>query len=477
VLALTNLAMTGTRNAYYGPNIDIYDASVPIGAEVEGRGPLEGLVLAGGPQVYWGANPGVFARYSWNLGRTRWTLVHQEDIAQQGAAADNRAIPQLVTRKSALAMVAPLGPAELTAGGIFAGSDRLGMTYEELVPSTGGPTYNGQGFHILEDEIRWIDTLGGKAKLTWEPGRTHIYVQGAYRGLVADGGPDETVTFTGWSLKDGGQGNGVQLLSGVAIDVGALQIAPNFLYQRPFVGALPALATAWDPATATLYPGLSPRNSLDDPFAVLGNRETVAGELMLVWDPTPGTWFWAWDNALHEDAPLAGALNFVYRHQPTQRDAMFGFDEEGTLFAFSDAPVAADVWLVDLLLMAKLGPVSRLIVGAMGGQEQSTGDSDRMVNRSAVTADLWLRDTALKTALRWNDWGPYDYHQTFNLTFPFQASADLSTGVRGFTLDDPGTRVGARFKYRTFDAFSPDPMQTGAEGHELELFTYLSFRM
>jgi hypothetical protein len=100
-----------------------------------------------------------------------------------------------------------------------------------------------------------------------------------------------------------------------------------------------------------------------------------------------------------------------------------------------------------------------------------------MVNRSAVTADLWLRDTALKTALRWNDWGPYDYHQTFNLTFPFQATSDLSTGVRGFTLDDPGTRVGARFKYRTFDEFSPDPMQTGAEGHELELFTYLSFRM
>lgn len=465
------------RDAYYGPNIDIYDAAVPIGAEIEGRGPLEGLVVAGGPQVYWGANPGVFARYSWDMVGGTWTLVHQEDVAQQGAAADNRAIPQLVTRKTALATETSLGPVDLTAGGIMAGTDRLGMAYEELRSSSGGASYNGQGFHIFEDEIRWADTLGAKAKLTWEPGPTHIYVQGAYRGLVADGGPDETVTFTGWSLKDGGQGNGVQLLSGIAIDVGTVQIAPNFLYQKPFVGPLPVLGTTWDAETGFLYPGLAPRNSLADPFAVLGNRETIAGEMLLVWDPTPGTWFWGWDNPMHEDAPVAAAFDFVYRHQPTQRDAMFGFDEEGTLFAFSRAPVAADIWTAEMTLMANLGPAHRLFLGGMGGREQSTGDDDRMVNRAAVTADLWAKRTALKTAVRWNDWGPFDYHRTFNLTFPFQASADLSTGVRGFSMEDPGTRLGARFKYRTFDEFSPDPLVTGGEGHELELYTYLTFQM
>ena len=85
--------------------------------------------------------------------------------------------------------------------------------------------------------------------------------------------------------------------------------------------------------------------------------------------------------------------------------------------------------------------------------------------------------TALKTAVRWNDWGPYDYHRTFNLTFPFQTSVDLSTGMRGFTLENPGTRLGARFKYRTFDEHSIDFDQFGEDGHQTEVFTYLSFQM
>ena len=33
-------------------------------------------------------------------------------------------------------------------------------------------------------------------------------------------------------------------------------------------------------------------------------REQVAAEMMLVFAPTPGTWMWAWDNDLREDAPL-----------------------------------------------------------------------------------------------------------------------------------------------------------------------------
>jgi hypothetical protein len=113
----------------------------------------------------------------------------------------------------------------------------------------------------------------------------------------------------------------------------------------------------------------------------------------------------------------------------------------------------------------------------MVGSDQSMGDDPRLVTRTAFLADFYKGNHALKTAFRWNDWGPYDYHRTFNLTFPFQAMADLSTGVRGFRLEDTGTRLGTRFKYRTFDEFSPDPLVTGGEGHELELFTYLTFQM
>jgi beta-galactosidase len=466
------------RQAFYGPNIDIYDAAVPIGVEFEGKNALDGLAIAGGPQVYWGANPAVFGRYGWDLGKSRWTVVHQEDITQQGAAAANRAIPQLVTRKTALHIERPLGGLHLDLGGIMAGTDRLGMTYEDLRPASDSDlSYQSSGYHVYEDTIQWIDTLGTKAKLTWEPGRTHIYVQGAYRGLVADGGPDETVTFTGWTLKDGGQGNGIQLLSGVAVDVGTLQVAPNFLYQKPFVGPIDPVGSTFNPDTGYYYPGVAARNFIDDPFAVMGNRETIAGEMLFVWDPTPGTWFWAWDNPLREDAPFAASLDLVYRHQPTTTDANFGFTEDGTLFAFASAPAATDVWTATLTTLSRLPGDKRLQLAAMTGQETSSGDSDRVVWRTMVSGDLWIKKTALKTSLHWNDWGPFDFHRTFNLTYPFQARADLSTGLRGFALEDPGTRLGARFKYRTFDEFSPEPELFNGEGHELEVFTYLSLRM
>ena len=267
------------------------------------------------------------------------------------------------------------------------------------------------------------------------------------------------------------------MLTGAAVDVGTLQVAPNFLYQKPFVGPNPSLPSVWNADTGYYFPGLASRNGIDDPFAVLGNRETIAGELLFVWDPTPATWFWAWDNPLHEDAPVAASLDLVYRHQPTTRDGMFGFTADGTLFAFATAPPAADVWNATLTLLSRAGPEDRIQVSAMVGSDQSTGDDPRLVTRTAVTADYWHGATALQTAFKWNDWGPYDYHRTFNLTFPFQALADLSTGVTAFSLERTGTRLGTRFKYRTFDEFSPDPLVTGGEGHQLEIFSYLSFQM
>lgn len=465
------------REAYYGPSIDIYDAAVPIGVEMEGKGVFDGLAVAAGPQVYWGANPGVFARYSVGIGKTTATVVHQEDLAPQGAAAANRAIPQLVTRKSTLHLARNVGGVKAELGGILAGTDRLGMAYVDPRSAGDGPSYQDSGVHLYEDQIQLVDTLGTKVKLSWEPGPVHAYLQAAYRGLVADGGPDQTTTFTGWTLKDGGQGNGTQLLSGVAVDVGKLQIAPNFMYQQPLVGPLPTVASSWNPSTGWFYPGTAARNATSDPFAVGANRETIAGELMFVWDPTPGTWFWAWDNPMHEDAPFAAALDLVYRHQPTSRDANFGFTEQGELFASAAAPPAADVWTAELTTLSRLGPQHRLQLGVLAGQEQSTGDDARLVNRTVVSADWYHKTTAVKTAFKWNDWGPYDYHRTFNLTYPFQAMLDLSSGVRGFVMEDHGSRLGLRTKYRTFDEFSPDPLVFGADGHQLEVFSYLSFAM
>jgi hypothetical protein len=70
---------------------------------------------------------------------------------------------------------------------------------------------------------------------------------------------------------------------------------------------------------------LKPRKNIQDPFAVRGNRETVAGEVLLSYDPTPATWMYEWDNDFAEDAKFAMNLGFVFRHQPTTQDAAIGF--------------------------------------------------------------------------------------------------------------------------------------------------------
>lgn len=464
------------REANYGDAIDIYDAEAPSGIEIEGKAALEGLGLAFGPQVYWGANPTVIGRYRRSTGPLTWTVMHQEDIAAQADVAGSRAIPEPVGRKSALAVEGAAGPVGFELGGVVAGTEDLGDTFFAVVEAAPGESYAGSGYHVLEDTVEWFDTLGAKGRVTFEAGSVRGYVLGTYRGLVADTGPDATTTFTGWGLKDHGVGNVLAGLAGVAVDVGRLQIAPNVLVQKPLVGPLPVVAPEWDPATGWYTPGLTPRNIVDDPFVVGANRETVGAELLLVWDPTPGSWFWAWDAAQHEDARFAAALDLIYRHQPTSRDATLGFTEDGTLFTFASAPPAADVWDATLRVISVPAPDLRILGTLYAGQTQSTGDDARLVLRYGAEAAVWWRATALTVAGRVNDYGPYDYYRTFNLTYPLQGSVDLSTGLNGFRLPLSGTRLGVRVKGRTHDAFSPDA-ETLGEGSEFEAATYLSVRL
>ena len=54
-----------------------------------------------------------------------------------------------------------------------------------------------------------------------------------------------------------------------------------------------------------------------------------------------------------------------------------------------------------------------------------------------------------------NDFGPYDYHRDFNMTYPLQLMADISYNLgkpRWFSL--PQTKVGVRGTFRTLDRYS-----------------------
>ncbi len=431
--------------ANYGPNLDIYNGEV-LGFEVDGKKSLKGFKAAFGPQLWWGANPAALLKYSTKLGHTDVTAVYHEDIDDVAEAVTSIAVPLPKTRRVTLHLKRKFGNLGLEAGGIWGGQPLNGRTFQIVNGESGNYT-------VFEDEISSKDNWGGKAKITYSKGAFNWYAQGAAMGLVARGGADYTRTFTGWKLKDTGSGNQTNFLSGFTFLMGNLQIAPNFLWQKPIVDPIPGDVQA---------PGRL-RNIQDDPFAVRQNRETVAGELLLTYDPTPGTWMYEWDNDRKEDAKFAMNLGFVYRHHPTSQDAAIGFLSNRTSFAFPGAAPAQDLWEVHGKFISKITPDFGFISNFYAGDAQSNGSDARLITRFGTDLRVIYNKLKLTSAVKVNDWGPYDYHRDFNLTYPLQLMADLSTTVGKpdwFIL--PNTKVGLRFTWRSLDQYSPryNPTQT-----------------
>jgi hypothetical protein len=464
------------REANYGPNIDIYRGNAPFGVVFSGKDWLDGLKVAVGPELYWGANPSIVAKYRRNVGPVAVTLMHQEDIARGSSQQTSSVIRERVARRTALSLEWSRGPVLLEVGGLFAAPQRIGEEFT-WTRRTDGPSYRGTGYEVLQDKVQLLDTLGAKARLTYDMGAVRWFAQSSFRGLVADGGPEQRTVLTGWSLRESGRGNHYGGQVGAAVQVGSsFQVSPNLLYQKPLIGPNPALGDAYDAVTGMYYPGVRPRNVLTDAFTVLDNRETVGAELLLTFDPTPGTWFWSWDREMREDAPFAAGLDLVYRRQPTSRDAGVAILADGSTVAFDNAPPAADEWEASLRVVGNPSPRLKLYGTALVGSLQSPGEDARQVRRFGLDGSA-LYDTLLFTAqFRLDDWGPYDYHRVFNLTYPLQLGGDVSYGLKRPVLGSVTTRFGLRGLVRYLDEYSEGldaaALAEGLKGREYEVGAY-----
>lgn len=461
--------------ANYGPNIDIYNGEAPFGFELAGKKAFKDLKVAFGPQLWWGANPAILAKYTKRIGKFDVTGIFHEDLDTQAPAVSSFAVPIPPTRRAALHTKRKLGRLGVELGGIWSNSNRVGETFQVTRQNEEGKT------EVFQDETTMSDTWGGKFKLTYAAGRIQWYAQGAAHGLLAMGGTDYTKTFTGWRLKDSGSGNQYNFLTGFTVGFGNLQIAPNFLWQRPIEDPMPANA----PAPAR------PRNILDDPFAVRSNRETVAGEMLITYDPTPATWMYEWDNDIAEDAKFAISSGFVYRHLPTSQDAAIGILGDGrTIFAFPGAAPAQDLWEAYARIVSKFTPNFGFVSNLFAGTAQANGSDARLIKRFGGDLRAIYKKTKLTGMVKVNDWGPFDYHRDFNLTFPLQLMADISTslGKPGW-FELPNSRMGLRYTWRSLDRYSPryspttkidasgqvvpDPTAVGfGNGQEWEIQTY-----
>ena len=461
--------------ANYGPNIDIYNGAAPSGVEFTGKRSLSGFSLAMGPELWWGANPAILLKYTRKLAGFDVTGIFHEDLDQRGGSESSFAIPQPKTRRATIYLKRQFGKVGFEIGGIWGGQPLQGRDFQLV----GGEPGN---YTTYVDQINSDDTWGGKTKITYQQGKINWYASAAAQGLVANGGGDFTQTFTGWRLKDSGSGNQYNILSGFTYSIGNLQIGPNFLWQRPIEGPIPSGVDA---------PG-RPRNILNDPFAVRSNREMTAGEILFTFDPTPGTWMYQWDNDRAEDAKFALSTGFVFRHLPTSQDAAIGILPDGrTFFPFPGAAPAADLWEAHARIVSRLSPDFGLVANIYGGTAQANGSDQREIERFGADVRTIYKHLKITAGVKINDWGPYDYHRDFNLTYPSQLILDINTSLgKPSWFDLPNTKIGIQGMYRTLDQYSPrynptqivnaagqlvpDPTAIGfGNGNEWEIRTYV----
>jgi hypothetical protein len=202
-----------------------------------------------------------------------------------------------------------------------------------------------------------------------------------------------------------------------------------------------------------------------------------------------------WNNDEEEDAPFAVSADFVYRHLPTTMDATLGFMANRTMFVFNGAPRAHDLWEINTRIVSKLNTSYGLIANLLLGNAQANGTDERIIQRYSGDVSMIYKKMKLTSFVKVNDWGPYDYHRDFNLTYPLQLMADLSVSPgkqKWFSL--PNTRIGLRCTWRSLDQYSPrynptstldssgqwvpDPKAPGyGNGNEWEIRTYIHFNI
>ena len=435
---------------------DIWNAKAPEGIEITGKeGPWKGLTLLFGPEVYWGANPKAMLKYDFRMANFDWTFIHSEDFARLDEGASATQATDRQSRQTTLTAERTLGNGmKLELGGIISAPERIDEGFDRL---------DGSG-NVFFDEIDFEDTLGFRGKLEFPFLGTQSYVLAQHAGLVANAGQHHrTFGVTDPSaLPNSGFGNKREYEAGFIWQTGNLMVMPRILYRDNLVHANRLIEPSI--SGSVLRPGLNPRDTDADPFAVLGNREARSGEVYLTWDPTGATPFYDWDNDWREDAKLAFNVGATYTSFPTATDAYLIFlPEFGTNASFGQGLPSEDVFTVKSRIVMNPTPNAKYIFRLEHASQQSTGNpvgGTRDFSKLSWRAE-WNRKHIFEGFFFKDAWGPYDFYQQLNFTFPEQYKLDYSirlggSGQLGSAEEErDATRIGIRAHYRTVDENSP----------------------
>ena len=121
-----------------------------------------------------------------------------------------------------------------------------------------------------------------------------------------------------------------------------------------------------------------------------------------------------------------------------------------------------------------------MILDVHGGLQEARGDSDRFVHLFGANMKLWYNRWGTDTEIKVNHWGPFDYYQDYNITFPFQFTTDLFYALKRQRFDNNQPRVGINAKFRYLDENSSEDYTENPNGllgwqHQYEVGSYVRF--
>ncbi len=114
------------------------------------------------------------------------------------------------------------------------------------------------------------------------------------------------------------------------------------------------------------------------------------------------------------------------------------------------------MWEAHSRIVSKISPDFGFIANLYAGNAQANGSDERLIERFGGDVRLIYNKLKITHSAKFNDWGPFDYHRDFNLTFPVQLMLDVSTTLGKpdwFIL--PNTQVGIRGTWRSLNENSP----------------------
>ena len=393
----------------------------------------------------------------------QYAFIHSEDVAERDESSSATEATSRQSRQTTLYGRSKFNNGSmLELGGLISATEKIDDPYDRV-----------EGDDIIVDEIEFEDTLGIKGKYAFDvSGSSRAYLGFNYAGLVADGG--DQLTDGGTELPYSNMGNKQEIEGGIQFVDGNYTWYPRFLYRENLVDANPLIPPETD--GTNLFPGVSPRDTDSDPFAVLDNREATSAELIFTYDPTPATYFYHWNADLLEDAPFAYNIGLTATQYGADTDAyLFFFPEGGTNASFGEGLDDEDVWLLKTKLIFNPRQGLKTIFNAQGGAKQSSGrPGQETVEFFSFDTKIVVDKTHIYSAIvRVDDFGPYDFQEQFNIVYPLQLELEYTRLLDKLRDEERSSQVGVVLFYRTLGESSPpDEYEDGNNDYMFELQTY-----